>query len=122
MDNQPQFDAFLEVLSDSYRRELLLALTEHNPQDDDEPDPLDIHRSASDGGDQFDIFMYHLPKLEQLGVITWNRETDEISKGPDWDELAPLLELVNNHQDELPSEWFEKPPAADSSDEPSESC
>lgn len=112
-----RFDELLKALADSYRRELLLALLEHNPQDDDEPDPLDIHGSDTIDEAQFDIFMYHLPMLEQLGIIDWERESDEIVKGPDWDEFAPLLELIDKHKDELPAGWFEKPDGDDLPDE-----
>lgn len=114
MDTQVRFDELLEALADSYRRELLLALLEHNPQDDDEADPLDIHDSEFDEQSQFDIFMNHLPMLDKLGIIEWNRESDEIVKGPDWEEFAPLLKLIDNHRDELPDGWFEEPNTPDS--------
>jgi hypothetical protein len=108
MGDQVRFDELLEALANGYRRELLLALLEHNPQDDDEPDPLDIHDSTEDAASQFDIFMYHLPMLDKLGIVEWNEETDEIVKGPDWDEFAPLLRLIEEHKDELPEEWFKE--------------
>lgn len=107
MPDRVQFDEYLEALANRYRRELLLALMEHNPQDDTEQDPLDIHDSPLDEASQFNIFMYHLPKLDKLGVVEWNQETDEVVKGPDWDELAPLLELIDEHKEELPEGWFE---------------
>jgi hypothetical protein len=106
MGGQVRFDELLEALADGYRRELLIALLEHNPQDDGEPDPLNIHDSPEDAVSQFDIFMYHLPMLEKLGIVEWNEATDEIVKGPDWEEFAPLLRLIEEHKDELPAEWF----------------
>jgi hypothetical protein len=108
-----RFDELLNALADSYRRELLLSLLNHNPQDDDDSDPLDIHDSDFVEESQFDIFMYHLPMLDQLGIIEWERESEEIVKGPDWDEFAPLLKLIANHKDELPAGWFEKPEETD---------
>lgn len=106
MANDVRFDEFLGVLADSYRRELLLALIEHNPQDDDEPDPLHSHESGTDEVSQFNIYMNHLPVLDTLGIIRWDRESDEVVKRPEWDEFAPLLELIDDHRDELPEGWF----------------
>lgn len=106
---EDRFDSLLEALANGYRRELLLALLEHNPQDADESDPLDIHHSGAFEESEFDIFMNHLPMLEQLGIIEWKQEAEEINKGPDWEEFAPLLKLIADHRDELPASWFERP-------------
>lgn len=46
-EGQVRFDDLLEVLVNMYRRELLLALLRHNPQDDDQSKPLDIHDSET---------------------------------------------------------------------------
>lgn len=47
----------------------------------------------------------HLPLLEEAGYIEWDSETDEIKRGPNFDEIQPLLELMRNHPDELPPGW-----------------
>ncbi|MFB6303052.1 MAG: ArsR family transcriptional regulator [Haloferacaceae archaeon] len=47
----------------------------------------------------------HLPMLEEAGIIEWDRETGKISKGPNFDEVEPLLELMEEHADELPPFW-----------------
>lgn len=47
----------------------------------------------------------HLPLLEEAGYIEWDSETDEIKKGPNFDEIEPLLELMRNHPEELPPSW-----------------
>jgi hypothetical protein len=101
------FDELLGVLSNPYRRQLLIALLEHNPQDDSNRDPLDI--VTPEGGPDVlntELVHHHLPKLEDMGYISWNRDTNEISKGPKWDEIAPLLELIHTHRDELPDGWL----------------
>lgn len=108
MSGSERFDKLLEALSDGYRRELLLALSDHNPQDDDDPDPLDIHGSDTDAVAELNIFMNHLPMLEKVGIIEWDQERDKITKGPDWEEFEPLLRLMKEHQDDLPAEWFEE--------------
>lgn len=105
--SQESFSTALSALEDAYRRQLLLALIEHNPQDDDDVDPLDLV-AEKDEPDilKTELFHRHLPKLEDMGYITWNQNTNKISKGPKWDDIAPLLQIIYNHQDELPDEWL----------------
>jgi len=104
---QVRFSTALSALGDPYRRQLLLALTEHNPQDDDDVDPLDLVAEKDEPSVlNTELVHIHLPKLEDMGYITWNRTTNKISKGPKWDDIAPLLQLIYNHQEELPEEWL----------------
>jgi hypothetical protein len=108
MRGMGRFDEVLDALADPYRRQLLLALIEHNPQDDSDPDPLNIHPEGDDELSKLNIFMGHLPKLDDMGIIEWNEAEDEIVKGPDWAEFEPLLRLIADNKDELPAEWFEE--------------
>ena len=105
---QTKLDIALDLLADRYRRRLLMALLEHNPQDDDETQiPAEI-TIEDDDLEQLRIHMTHthLPKLEDAGVIMWDRERHSISKGPQFDELLPLLKLMYDHADTLPDEWL----------------
>jgi len=108
--NNPRPDAFdqvLSVLAHPYRRELLIALIGHNPQADDDLDPLELLGGNEDPDvTEVELRHVHLPKLEDEGYIQWNTDTGEISKGPNWDEIAPLLELMYTHRDELPDGWL----------------
>lgn len=97
----------LEALSDRYRRELLLALMRENPQDDDDRDPLDIIDPPQEPDVlETELFHSHLPKLESMGYITWDRETGEIATGPDWEDIEPVIALIDDHRDELPGGWL----------------
>lgn len=97
----------LHVLSDAYRRELLLALLAANPQDDDDRDPLNLLDSDTEPGVlQAELFHKHLPMLEAEGFIEWDRDSGTISKGPDWAAIEPLLALIDTHRDELPDGWL----------------
>lgn len=107
MQESSRVDDLFEALSNPYRRQLLVALLEHNPQDDDDRDPLDL---ISDDIEpdvlELQLFHNHLPKLEAMNFISWDREANEISKGPEWDEIEPLITLIDDHQDELPDGWL----------------
>lgn len=37
-----------------------------------------------------------------MGFIEWDRDSGELSKGPNWEEIAPLLRLIHEHREELP--------------------
>jgi hypothetical protein len=112
MERGGRFDRAVEALGHQYRRRLLVALLEHNPQDDD--DTQDAERALRDvaGGEEdsplieSELVHNHLPKLEELGYIRWDREAGEIAKGPDWAEIEPLLELLRDHEDDLPDGWL----------------
>lgn len=107
MANSSEPDALFEALSDPYRRQLLIALLDHNPQDSTDRDPLNV---VSDDIEpavlETTLFHKHLPKLEEMGYISWDRNSNKISKGPDWDEIEPLLTLIQDHRDELPEDWL----------------
>lgn len=101
-------DSMLDILSNKYRRRLLVALLEHNLQDDEDPQiPDDVHLESEDL-DQLMVHMRHthLPKLEEAEFIEWDQESNSVRKGPRFDEIRPLLELMQNHADELPDDWI----------------
>ncbi|TYT60337.1 DUF7344 domain-containing protein [Natrialba swarupiae] len=105
MGSQP-----FEALANSYRRQLLLALFDANPQDDDDIDPLDLLANEETTDDlaatRVELTHLHLPKLVEMGFIEWDRESGELSKGPNWSGIAPLLKLMHEHRDELPDDWL----------------
>lgn len=47
----------------------------------------------------------HLPKLEEMGFIDWNPETSRIVEGPGFDQMRPLLTLLNRHRSVLPDDY-----------------
>lgn len=104
MERERAFDEMLDALGHSQRRRLLCALLTHNPQD------VRWVAVATDSVDEehtrlLKMHHLHLPKLEEYGFISWNRDTHEVSKGPNFAELRPLLELLVDYEDELPEGW-----------------
>ncbi|MDQ2052761.1 ArsR family transcriptional regulator [Natronolimnohabitans sp. A-GB9] len=100
-------DECFKALSNIHRRRLLIALLDHNPQRDNVDVPEDVHeREKSLEALQIDFNHVHLPSLEEAGFIRWNRDAGEVVKGPRFDEIRPLLELMRNHADELPDDWL----------------
>ncbi len=100
------FDDMVDALADVQRRKLLVALLEHNPQDDSAVVIADSE-SESDAVERLVSMQHvHLPKLTDYGFIEWDEDTHEVMKGPNFDEIRPLLELLDDHEDELPDDWL----------------
>ncbi|WP_458206654.1 DUF7344 domain-containing protein [Haladaptatus sp. NG-SE-30] len=101
-------DTLLEVLANKYRRRLLTALLEHNPQDDDDAQlPADVTIEDEDLANLKEHMTHvHLPKLVDAGLIEWDQEANVLQTGPRFNEIRPLLQLMYDHADELPDDWI----------------
>ncbi|WP_254764850.1 DUF7344 domain-containing protein [Natrinema marinum] len=88
-------DSAFEALAHEQRRTLLLALLQSNPQDAGFESPTG-HSVLTDAEQrvQTELYHVHLPTLEDDGYIEWNEKTDQIIKGPQFDEIRPLLECI----------------------------
>lgn len=95
------FDAALDALGHLQRRELLFALLELGRRGDA---TITLANSA-DGTDTEEGRVAtddtHLPKLVEYGYVRWDRDAREVERGPDFEEIEPLLELLSDHRDEL---------------------
>ncbi len=100
------FDDMVDALAHVQRRKLLVALLEENPQDET-PTVVADSKEDSDAVERLvSMHHVHLPKLADYGFIEWDREAHEVMKGPNFDEIRPLLELLGDHEDELPEDWL----------------
>lgn len=99
------FDDMVDALADVQRRKLLVALLDHNPQDDT-PIVIADSESGSDAVERLVTMNHvHLPKLADYGFIEWDRDSHEVAKGPNFEEIRPLLKLLDDHEDKLPADW-----------------
>lgn len=104
---KPRIDVVLGVRASDYRRVLLLDLLEHGRVE------LGTRTGAIADGSGVDpenlqpeLFHVNLPKLEAAGFVEWDRKNDAIEPGPRFEEVSPMLELLNDHADELPDGWL----------------
>lgn len=104
MDQVQPVGLAFEALANPYRRRLLLALLDANPRKDEELDPLDLLAEADNTDDlavtRSELEHTHVPKLADLGFVEWNRESGGLSRGPNWEEIAPFLRLMQEYQEE----------------------
>ncbi|NGM71257.1 ArsR family transcriptional regulator [Natronolimnobius sp. AArcel1] len=101
-------DDVLEILADVYRRRVLVEMRNHNPLDDDDAQlPADVIIADDDlAALRTQMRHVHLPKLEDAGLVEWDRKANVLRKGPRFDEIRPLLKLMADHADELPDDWI----------------
>ncbi len=101
-------DDMLKILSNEHRRRLLMALLQSNPQKETDPHLPDdaVISDAEHDALLVELRHCHLPMLVEAGFIEWKKESREITKGPQFSEIRPLLELFDDHRDELPNDWL----------------
>ena len=99
---RPEVDRVLEILSHHNRRLVLRVLQENATTTE-----ADVMSKAprDESAIQLTLVHNHLPKLAKAGYIEWDRDSREISKGPQFTEVEPILELIEAHAGELPPDW-----------------
>jgi len=97
-------DDSLDALGDIHRRNLLVSLLESTTHEETTVGLDEIKQDTTNSLIQ--MKHVHFPKLAAYGIIEWDKETDNVSKGPAFDEIKPLLELLGANEDELPDDWL----------------
>ncbi|UHQ99026.1 helix-turn-helix domain-containing protein (plasmid) [Natrinema zhouii] len=95
----------LVVLADEHRRQLLTALLEHNPQAAVQTSEGMQLNDEQWGDLEVEMYHNHLPRLEEAGFIRWQKEQNMVVKGPEFDQIKPVLELLEENEDEMPIDW-----------------
>ncbi|QFU84563.1 transcriptional regulator (plasmid) [Natronorubrum aibiense] len=83
----------------------MVELLDRSPRADG-GEPLPELTGDSAKGSEMMVTHNHLPRLAEADFIVWDQETDEVAKGPRFEEIRPLLELIDSHAGELPEEWI----------------
>jgi len=95
-----------DTLRHPHRRCVLTALAEANPRQGDDF-ATDELSTGDEDPEQFRTELYHrhLPLLEEAGYVDWDWEADTFRRGPSFEEVAPLVELLRDNPGELPDGW-----------------
>lgn len=96
----PTTDETFAQLTDVHRRRLLVALLSA-PR----VDPAEVVADA-DGDAATRLAHVHLPKLDDAGFVDWDPDDDEVSRGPRFGAIRPLLELLAENPSALPPDWL----------------
>lgn len=119
----PSADDIFDAFSDVHRRRVLISLLDHNPQsveslsatsrevNEMSNELLDQFLGGTvkiEGADKASVRLHHehLPKLDAHGFIEWDRDENEVQKGPTFDEIRPLLVLLEENREALPDDWM----------------
>jgi predicted transcriptional regulator len=91
------YNSLFRSLKKPQRRRLLFNLLEHNPQE-----PLSLPEGVHVGEMELatlNLTLRHhdLPMMEGAGLIRWDREADEVHKGPKFAHVRELLEAIKAH-------------------------
>jgi hypothetical protein len=98
-------DRALFHLSDHFRRRVLLLLSDHGPA------RTEFHLDDVAGEDgmrppvRTRLYHVHLPKLGDAGYVEWDRESGSVRRGPNFDEVEPLVDLLHRNREHLPGQW-----------------
>jgi len=83
-----------EALSDTTRREVLLALRDENPRGLAELTRVIGGPGVAPARMRVSLVHNHVPRLVEGGYVVWDREADRLWRGPDWPALEPVLDVV----------------------------
>lgn len=87
-----------KALRDPIRRGILLTLREKNPCTvEDLTSRLSEQEGQQNTSVAVELHHVHLPLLDEADLISWNDETDTIAKGKHFEELQPLLTVIQEN-------------------------
>lgn len=100
------FDVHLDALGHVDRRQLLLALLDVKAEGNL---PIEVDRLEQDTAEtplRVSMHHVHLPKLDDYGLVDADLDRYTVTTGPRFDEIRPLLELLDENRDRLPDDWL----------------
>lgn len=93
-------DQTFDILRHSSRRRILMRLYHHSGPGKASIDPTDfIPEDANQEQIQSELYHTHLPRLDDSGFVDWDRHRDLIMRGPQFEELYPFLDLLEESED-----------------------
>lgn len=95
----PTTDEVLALLDDVHRRRLLVSLLS-------EPSVEPAELVPGDAGElPMRLHHVHIPKLDDAGVVDWNRQRGVVTRGERFDAVEPTLTLLADNPSKLPPGW-----------------
>ncbi|MFC6954608.1 hypothetical protein [Halorubellus litoreus] len=100
------FDSHLDALGHIDRRRLLLALLHANADGDLPVDVEQLEHATAEKSPRLSMHHVHLPKLDDHGFIDASLNHYSVTPGPRFEEIKPLLELLETNREQLPDDWL----------------
>lgn len=106
-DSGDSFRDIFDALRDPLRRRILSELAIRTSSPDEAIELHDVVGDESDSAHlRVELHHVHLPRLDEAGFITWDSETNTITRGPRFEEIRLVIALFHDHQDDLPHDWL----------------
>ncbi|WP_336037996.1 hypothetical protein [Halobacterium yunchengense] len=105
----PSFDSHLDALGHVDRRRLLLALLDARADGDLPVEVSQVAHGAAETDGGLSMHHVHLPKLDDYGFVDADADGDAVTTGPRFDEIRPLLELLDANREQLADDWLHQP-------------
>lgn len=97
---QPQcLSAQLDAVQHEDRRQILFALRDTERW---RPSVSEFDGTQTPVGEPAipaDLYHRHLPKLAEMELINWDRETHWVTRGPEYEQVRPLLAFLSENYD-----------------------
>jgi hypothetical protein len=93
-------DRLFDALCHPLRRRVLLLVAEEAP--------VSVARLVAEcpgSESRLALRHLHLPKLSGMGYLEWDRDAGTVRRGTNFEEVARMLRLLTDHEDELPGRW-----------------
>lgn len=96
-------DDLFAVLSHSHRRVILTSLLDVT-SNTSLPIDTETFLDQDVSGDSIRVEQHHvhLPRLDETGFITWNRDDGTVEQGPQFETIQPMLTRLADNQGNLP--------------------
>jgi hypothetical protein len=99
--NRLPTDELFQTLSHAIRRRVISQLASVEPASQLPVEDVDF--PESDGTVNLCLYHNHLPKLDAVDIIDWDRNDGLIERGEHFPEVADFLETVAEIRDEIPA-------------------
>lgn len=100
------FDSHLDALGHVDRRRLLLALLDANSENNLPVEIDQLGHDTSGTPPLLSMHHVHLPKLDDQGFVDANLDQYSVTTGPHFDDIKPLLRLLDTNREQLPDDWL----------------
>lgn len=105
-DCRVDLDQTFTALAHPIRRRILTAIADDNPRHQVEFETAEFGPDDADRETiELELRHRHLPHLDEAGFVDWRRRTGEVTRGEAFEEIRPLLELMDDRREELPGDW-----------------
>ncbi|WP_418286681.1 DUF7344 domain-containing protein [Halorubrum sp. DTA46] len=108
-DEEVTTNVSLTLLSSPLRRAVLLSIYDSEADDADGLPVEDVMTGPVPERVQVALYHNHLPKLEEFGIVRWDRRAETVAEGAAFGRIRPFIECLERNRERLPDDWRPEP-------------